>query len=166
MISPIASMLSPLVLAQLATICIGCLAGYYFQSSPIDYLDTIARDTILSPLGLICNAHTSISNLQPTTPATLFSILHLDHTKPPFYPAEECAAPHHANYKAARQAVVDAWAEATEKRDGNMREWRDALSAAAVILLNDTTRVIYMKEVLPKVLKDGDKAWRDKCTQP
>ncbi|KAM0433232.1 hypothetical protein ACHAQK_009281 [Fusarium lateritium] len=154
----------------LAVVAIGTIGLWssisFFTPAPEAFPSTKDKESLLSPLGLICHAHTLISELQrltPETPTTLLSILHLDHTKPPFFPVDDCTAPYSTNYHAARLAVADAWAESIDERDGDMREWRDLYSVAAVVLLNDTMRTLYLKEVLPKVLKDGEKAWKDKC---
>lgn len=56
----------------------------------------------------------------------------------------------------------------TDAHDGNMRQWRDAFADAALTLLNDTSRDIYMKEVLPKMVAakgNSDKGWRDFCAK-
>lgn len=128
-------------------------------------------EPLLSPHALICRSHEKIARLHaatPNKPVTLLSVLHLDHTKPPFYPADDCAYPYSPNYKAARRAISEAWAEMTDAHDGNMRQWRDAFADAALTLLNDTSRDIYMKEVLPKMVAakgNSDKGWRDFCAK-
>ncbi|RSL44677.1 hypothetical protein CEP54_014584 [Fusarium duplospermum] len=119
--------------------------------------------SLISPLGMICHAHSTIARLHPLSsdpPVTLFSVLRLNYPEEPFYPPDKCAYPYHENYRAARQAIIDAWYEVTDKHNGYMLEWRDAFSAAAMVLLNDTTRIVYTKEVLPKIEAKGDRGWR------
>ncbi|KAL2669951.1 hypothetical protein Neosp_015117 [[Neocosmospora] mangrovei] len=126
---------------------------------------------LLSPYALICRSHKRIARLHATTPdkaVTLFLVLHLDHTKPPFHPADDCAYPYSPNYKAARRAISEAWAGVTDEYDGDMRQWRDAFADAALTLLNDTSRAIYMKDVLPKMEAargNPDKVWLDICAK-
>jgi hypothetical protein len=54
---------------------------------------------------------------------------------------------------------------ASYKRDGNDLVWRDVYALAAMVLLNDTTRTVYMKSVLPGMdgKKKGDGAWMKIC---
>ncbi|KAM0415989.1 hypothetical protein ACHAPT_013044 [Fusarium lateritium] len=116
----------------------------------------IPIQSLLSPVGLICYSHDKLAQLQPTAPNvpdTLFSILHIDSSKAPFHPPDACAYPYSPNYKKAKQAITNAWADMSDNHDGNMREWRDVFSAAAVTLLNDTSRIMYMKDVLPNLEK-------------
>ncbi|RMJ19141.1 hypothetical protein CDV36_001202 [Fusarium kuroshium] len=126
---------------------------------------------LLSPYALICQSHKRIARLHaatPNKPVTLFSVLHLDHAKPPFYPADDCAYPYSPNYQAARRAISEAWAGVTDEHDGDMREWRDAFADAALTLLNDTSRAIYMKDVLPKMEAakgNPNKVWLDICAK-
>ncbi|KAJ4180786.1 hypothetical protein NW767_012534 [Fusarium falciforme] len=126
---------------------------------------------LLSPYALICRSHKRIARLHvatPEKPVTLFSVLHLDHSTPPFHLADDCAYPASPNYKAARRAISETWAGVTDEHDGNMREWRDAFADAALTLLNDTSRAIYMKDVLPKMEAakgNPDKVCLDICAK-
>ncbi|KAF5020412.1 hypothetical protein F66182_7561 [Fusarium sp. NRRL 66182] len=161
----------PLIPAAVAIAAIGAsICGWVSwpsNSFPRQYLaKPDPQDCLVSPLGLICHAHLSLSRLQlssPDAPSTLFSILGLDHTEPPFFPPDECAYPISANYRLAREAVVEAWSDRTEMYDGGSKQWRDIFAAAAVVLLNDTTRTVYLKEVLPKIEAKGENGWMVLC---
>ncbi|KAJ3527508.1 hypothetical protein NM208_g10668 [Fusarium decemcellulare] len=142
------------------------------RSTPRQYLDQDAEDSILSPVGLICHVHSVIERLQassPDSPVTLFSVLRLDPSEPPFHPADECASPYQPNYEAAKSKIAEAWAELTDNHDADMREWRDVFAGAAAVLLDDTSRTVYMKEVLPKIeakMKekgDPERGWKEVC---
>lgn len=103
-----------------------------------------------------------MASIQPDA-VSLFTILRLDPTQSPFVPTEACIYPYGANYEAARSAVSDAWM-ASYKRDGNDLAWRDVYALAGMVLLNDTTRRVYMKSVLPGMEgKKADGAWIKIC---
>ncbi|KAJ4313176.1 hypothetical protein N0V84_009555 [Fusarium piperis] len=130
------------------------MAGGLFGWLRNPKLDLTQAESLLSPAGLICHSHEKLAQLQLLAldkPTTLFSVLRLDSPKPPFDPPHNCAYPYSPNYKATKRAITNAWTEMSDNHDGNMREWRDAFSMAAFTLLNDTSRTIYMKDVLPKL---------------
>ncbi|RSL44434.1 hypothetical protein CEP54_014683 [Fusarium duplospermum] len=155
------------MIGSAATCCIVAIGMALFSASSPPKPET----PLLSPYALICRSHKRIARLHhstPDKPVTLFSVLHLDHTKPPFHPADDCAYPYSPNYKAARRAISEAWVGATDEFDGDMRQWRDAFADAALTLLNDTSRAIYMKDVLPKMEAakgNPDKVWLDICAK-
>lgn len=75
----------------------------------------------------------------------------------PFHSANSFAYPYSSNYQDSKMKVTEAWAEVTDKHHRQMREWRDAFALAAMVLLNDTSHTVYMKEVLP-MLQTHDKS--------
>ncbi|KAJ3527584.1 hypothetical protein NM208_g10627 [Fusarium decemcellulare] len=95
-------------------------------SSPREYLKHVPQESLLSPLGLICYSHEKLAQLKPSPPdkaVTLFSVLRLDHTQLPFYPADDCAYPYSPNYYLARAATSNSWLEITDAHDGSMVMW-------------------------------------------
>ncbi|KAF7558765.1 hypothetical protein G7046_g5385 [Stylonectria norvegica] len=166
--------------ARTIAVIIGVAAFSYlvatiFRQSPREqYLTTQsheeATESVLSPAGLICRSHYAIARLQPSSPehsTTLLSILNLDASEPPFYPPDDCAYPFSPNYKEAKEKVSLAWEQVSGAYDGGMREWRDAFALAAMTLLNDTSRVVYLKEVLPKITGKGRsvETWQTICNR-
>ncbi|RMI99102.1 hypothetical protein CDV36_016038 [Fusarium kuroshium] len=136
------------------------MAGVLFPS-----ISTPRSKPVLSAANIICRSHDMLAQLQPSAPdepTNLFSILRLDPSIPPFDPADDCAYPYSPNYKAAKQAVRDARATMSDSHDGDMREWRDVFSMAAFTLLNDTSRIVYMKDVLPNLNRAKGKGGMDK----
>ncbi|KAF4472845.1 hypothetical protein FALBO_258 [Fusarium albosuccineum] len=163
-------MVSPVIPIALAVgFALGGVFVAWSYSSPREYLKHVPQESLLSPLGLICYSHEKLAQLQPSPPdkaVTLFSVLRLDHTQLPFYPADDCAYPYSPNYYLAKAAISNAWLEITDAHDGSMVMWRDVFAAAAATLLNDTSRVVYMKEILPKMEAtkgDAERVWRDIC---
>lgn len=141
------------------------MAGGLFPWIHTPGLDQTQSKSLLSAANIICHSHDMLTQLQPSAPdkpANLFSILRLDPSKPPFDPADDCAYPYSPNYKAAKRAVRDAWATMSDSHDGDMREWRDVFSMAAFTLLNDTSRTVYMKDVLPNLDRAKGKGGSDK----
>lgn len=168
---PLPTMVNPQVVITLVAggaAAVVAMAGGFLAWLRTPGLDQTQPKSLLSPASIICHSHEMLAQLQPSAPdkpATLFSILRLDPSKSPFDPADDCAYPYSPNYKAAKRAVTDAWAKTSDSHDGDMREWRDVFSMAAFTLLNDTSRIIYMKNVLPNLIKAKGKGGSDKVLQ-
>ncbi|KAL2669924.1 hypothetical protein Neosp_015090 [[Neocosmospora] mangrovei] len=161
-------MINPQVAMTLFTS--GVTAAVAIASGLLAWLRTAGLDQtqpkrLLSPASIICHSHEMLAQLQPSAPdklATLFLILRLDPSRSSFDAVDDCAYPYSPNYKAAKRAVTDAWAKMSDSHDGDMREWREVFSMAAFTLLNDTSRTIYMKDVLPNLTKANGKGGSDK----
>ncbi|KAF4951072.1 hypothetical protein FSARC_13000 [Fusarium sarcochroum] len=156
-------------LIHIAVALVGFLSARYScpvcSQCPAQNLDAVTKPKLEPPLSYICRVHERISKVEPVSPnkpITLFSVLGLDHTKPPFYPTDECATPYNTNNKAAEDAVKDAILKFY--RTGEYVPGREPdLLAPAILLMDNTIRDFYVKEVLPNILKDGERGWRDMC---
>ncbi|KAM0343908.1 hypothetical protein ACHAPU_008071 [Fusarium lateritium] len=164
--------ISLLLLGGLGLLTTSLPIWYYYpwHETPNGYTSSQAGIQIMpdSPIGRLCHAHERIAQLTLVTPdhtPTLFEILKLDINKAPFAPRDDGLYPTSKNYKAVRAAIIEAWEEFSAQGDGEAdtaQEWRNTAAVVTMTLLRDDSRVVYLREFLPK-LKAGGNAWREFC---